>query len=64
MSALTAFFSPDSVPGLASGQLLRQIAVNALAGPMVISAVAALIARLDEESGRRVLRLEPRRLGP
>jgi cell shape-determining protein MreD len=65
MSALTAFFSPDSVSGLASGPaLLRQIAVNALAGPLVISAVAALIARLDEESGRRVLRLEPRRLGP
>jgi hypothetical protein len=65
MSALTAFFSPDRVTGLTSAPaLLSQIAVNSLAGPLVISAVAALIARLDEESGRRVLRLEPRRLGP
>jgi len=65
MSALTAFFSPDRVTGLATAPaLLSQIAVNSLAGPPVISAVAALLARLDEESGRRVLRLEPRRLGP
>jgi cell shape-determining protein MreD len=63
MSALTVFFSPERVTGLAGGpELLRQVAVNALLGPLLISGVVALIARLDEESGRRVLRLEPRRL--
>jgi hypothetical protein len=38
--------------------------VNAFAAPLVIAAVGGLLARLDEDSGRRVLRLEPRRLSP
>lgn len=65
MSALTAFFSPQAGAGLASGAaLLRHAAVNALTSPLAISGVTALLARLDDESGRRVLRLEPRRLSP
>jgi cell shape-determining protein MreD len=65
LGALTAFFSPEVGPGLAGGwALLRHTAVNALAAPFAIYAVGALLARLDEDSGRRVLRLEPRRLSP
>jgi cell shape-determining protein MreD len=65
LGALTAFFSPEAGRGLAGGlPLLRHAAVNALAAPFAIAAVAALLGRLDEDSGRRVLRLEPRRLSP
>ena len=65
LGALTAFFSPEAGSGLAGGfALLRHALVNALAAPFAIAAVAALLARLDEDSGRRVLRLEPRRLSP
>lgn len=65
LGGLTAFFSPEAGPQLAGGfALLRQALVNSLAAPLVISGVAALLARLDEDSGRRVLRLEPRRLSP
>jgi cell shape-determining protein MreD len=63
LNGLTAFFSPTSGPGLLSaGALLAQAAVNSLLAPPVIAAVRGLLARLDDESGRRVLRLEPRRL--
>lgn len=65
LGALTAFFSPDAGPGFAGGfSLVRHAVVNALAAPFAIAAVAALLGRLDEDSGRRVLRLEPRRLSP
>ena len=65
LGGLTAFFSPDAGPGLAGGfALLRQAVLNALAAPFAIAAVTALLTRLDEDSGRRVLRLEPRRLSP
>lgn len=65
LGALTAFFSPAAGPAMAGGlALLRHAAVNALAAPFVTSALAALLARLDDDSGRRVLRLEPRRLSP
>jgi len=65
LGALTAFFLPESGPGLSAGvALLRHSAVNALAAPLAIAAVGGLLARLDEDSGRRVLRLEPRRLSP
>jgi cell shape-determining protein MreD len=64
-SGLTAFFSPSSGRGLLSpGALLAQAAVNSVFAPLVIAAVRGLLARLDDESGRRVLRLEPRRLSP
>jgi cell shape-determining protein MreD len=65
VGAVGAFFAPDAGPGLAGGlALLRHAAVNALAAPLAVAALAALLARLDEDSGRRVLRLEPRRLSP
>jgi hypothetical protein len=65
LGALSAFFSPEAGPQLAGGfALLRQAAVNALASPLVVAALTALLARLDDDSGRRVLRLEPRRLSP
>ena len=65
LGALTAFLSPEAGQGLAGGlALLRHAVVNAVAAPLAIVAVSALLARLDEDSGRRVLRLEPRRLSP
>ena len=65
LGALTAFFSPEAGQGYAgSFALIRHAVVNALAAPFAIAAVNALFSRLDEESGRRVLRLEPRRLSP
>jgi hypothetical protein len=65
MSGLTSFFARGGAHSLAVWpELLRQIAVNSLCGPPLIAGVASLVARLDDESGRRVLRLEPRRLGP
>jgi cell shape-determining protein MreD len=63
LNGLTAFFSPSSGPGLLSAAaLLEQAAVNSLLAPLAIAAVRGLLTRLDDESGRRVLRLEPRRL--
>ena len=65
LGALTAFFLPDAGPGFSGGlALLRHSTVNAVAAPLAIAAVGGLLARLDEDSGRRVLRLEPRRLSP
>jgi hypothetical protein len=64
-SALTAFFSQGAGAGLVGGlALLRHAAVNAVLAPFAIAVVRGLLARLDDESGRRVLRLEPRRLSP
>jgi rod shape-determining protein MreD len=60
--ALTAFFSSGTAAVLVTlPDMLRQAAVNALFAPLLISAVARLVARLGDEDGRRVLRLEPRR---
>lgn len=61
MAALTAFFAKAGAP-LASGpELLRQTVVNALVAPPLIGAVAWGVARLGDDDGRRLLRLEPRR---
>lgn len=59
---LTAFFSSGTASVLVTlPDVLQQAAVNALVAPVLISAVARLVARLGDEEGRRVLRLEPRR---
>ncbi len=61
MSALTAFFLPGVEVGLQWGPLLLHAAVNAVAAPIVVAGVTALVARLgDEDAGRRLLRIEPR----
>lgn len=60
--ALTTFFSSGTAMVLVTlPDVLRQAVVNALLAPLVISAVARLVAHLGDEDGRRVLRLEPRR---
>jgi len=63
VGALTAFFSPGAGFGIAAlGDLPAHACVNAVFAPFVTRATEALLGRLgDEEAGRRLLRLEPRR---
>jgi rod shape-determining protein MreD len=63
VGALTAFFSPGAGFGVAAlGDLPVHAGVNAAFAPFVTRATEALLGRLgDEEAGRRLLRLEPRR---
>ena len=62
LAATTAFFSPGAGVGfIGAGALAAHAAVNAVAAPIVGSLVARLVGWLgDEDSGRRVLRLQPR----
>jgi len=62
LSALSSFFTAVPVTGsIALSALLVHALVNGASAPIVTHAVGRLVARLsDEESGRRLLRLEPR----
>jgi len=62
IAALTSFFSPGAGLGLVSpGPVLVHATANAVLAPFVTAAVSGLVAWLgDEDTGRRVLRLEPR----
>lgn len=61
MAGVMAFFAKTGTP-LASGpELLRQAVVDALVAPPLIGLAARGVARLGDDDGRRLLRLEPRR---
>jgi rod shape-determining protein MreD len=66
LSALSSFFIAAPVTGSASASaLLSHALVNALCAPIVSHLVGRLVTRLsDEESSRRLLRLEPRSWTP
>lgn len=63
MGGLTAFFSPGTGLGFVPmGELGAHAVANGIVAPPFVAACGALVARLgDEDSGRRLLRLEPRR---
>jgi rod shape-determining protein MreD len=60
VSALTAFFTPELAPLSTPAELFWQTAVNAIMAPLVLGLAARLFARLGDDDGRRVIRLEPR----
>jgi rod shape-determining protein MreD len=62
--ALTAFFAAGATTLAPALEIVWHTAVNAVAAPFAVAAVARLLALLGEDDGRRVLRLEPRSWSP
>jgi rod shape-determining protein MreD len=63
VAVLTAFFAPDAGFGLASaGALLTHAGVNAVFAPLVALGTDRVLGLVsDDDAGRRLLRIEPRR---
>ena len=59
--ALTAFFgTAESRTLVAPVELMRQVIANSLAAPVVLWLVGRLVARLSDDGGPRMLRLDPK----
>lgn len=65
IAGLTAFFgSTGSHSLVAPVELLRQVIANALMAPIAVVLVGRLVARLSDDGGPRMLRIDPRGYAP
>jgi cell shape-determining protein MreD len=61
LAGLTAFFGSAGGHSLvAPVELLRQVIANGLTAPFAIASISWLVARLSDDGGPRMLRIDPR----
>jgi cell shape-determining protein MreD len=65
LAGLTAFFGSAEARSLVAPlELLRQVIANGLVAPFAIALTGRLVARLSDDGGPRMLRLDPRGYAP